>query len=231
MYDTVLLLSGGLDSTVLAYDLAARGKRIRALYFDLAAYPSIQEIHAVKRACFDLRLPLEIVELRGLIPMSRGFVPERLAAVDEKDIKASDRFIVPNATGFPILLATAAYYAQVTKINHITLGIIGEQSRHRPGIRSFLDSFSELTASLREELTRVTFDTPFAQTPKAQIVEKGHDLRVPLDRTWTCFYGGTEHCGKCPGCDERRKAFAAANMQDPTAYASESSEALPTPKT
>jgi len=62
---------------------------------------------------------------------------------------------------------------------------------------------------------------PFIALHKGQIAAEGVKLGVDFARTWSCYKGGAMHCGKCGTCVERREAFAAAGIPDPTTYASE----------
>jgi len=63
-------------------------------------------------------------------------------------------------------------------------------------------------------------------------VALGEELRVPFEDTWSCYdpvhvraetpiytYSATSHCGVCGTCRERKMAFEAANVYDPTRYA------------
>jgi 7-cyano-7-deazaguanine synthase len=68
---------------------------------------------------------------------------------------------------------------------------------------------------------------PFIALDKGGVVAEGARLGVDFARTWSCYKGGTLHCGKCGTCVERREAFARAGVEDPTIYAS--SDPLPEP--
>jgi 7-cyano-7-deazaguanine synthase len=59
---------------------------------------------------------------------------------------------------------------------------------------------------------------PFVKKTKAQIVETGITLGVPYEDTWSCYEGGTVHCGLCGTCNERKEAFQLAGVPDPTEY-------------
>jgi 7-cyano-7-deazaguanine synthase len=61
---------------------------------------------------------------------------------------------------------------------------------------------------------------PFIALTKGRIAAEGAQLGVDFARTWSCYKGGTVHCGKCGTCVERREAFMAAGLNDPTEYAS-----------
>jgi 7-cyano-7-deazaguanine synthase len=59
---------------------------------------------------------------------------------------------------------------------------------------------------------------PFIALDKAGIATVGANLGVDFARTWSCYKGGTVHCGKCGTCVERREAFLQAGLVDPTKY-------------
>ncbi len=59
---------------------------------------------------------------------------------------------------------------------------------------------------------------PFISLNKAQIAAEGAKLGVDFARTWSCYVGGANHCGRCGTCVERREAFQLAGLTDPTVY-------------
>lgn len=61
-------------------------------------------------------------------------------------------------------------------------------------------------------------NTPFIKMTKGDICSLGASLDVPLQRTWTCYEGGSVHCGECGSCIERQEAFIIAGVDDPTTY-------------
>ena len=67
---------------------------------------------------------------------------------------------------------------------------------------------------------RIQLLRPFIAMSKGQIAAEAKRLGVDLGRSWSCYKGGTVHCGKCGTCVERREAFALARLPDPTAYLS-----------
>jgi len=54
---------------------------------------------------------------------------------------------------------------------------------------------------------------------KFQIILAGQRLGVPWPATWSCYAGEKLHCGTCPTCRARNRAFLQANVLDPTTYA------------
>ena len=60
---------------------------------------------------------------------------------------------------------------------------------------------------------------PFASMMKHEIVSEGIRLGVDYRQTWSCYRGGTIHCGVCATCRARKDAFTESGESDPTLYA------------
>jgi 7-cyano-7-deazaguanine synthase in queuosine biosynthesis len=56
---------------------------------------------------------------------------------------------------------------------------------------------------------------------KDTLVKIGNDLKVEMEKSWTCFKGDRHQCGKCPPCWMRRNAFKKARVTDKTIYKKE----------
>lgn len=85
--NVVVVLSGGLDSAVLAYKLKQDGRSVRCVYLDYGKPASIQEKASAKYVALRLNLPLEIVNVHGLAEMQNGYVPAIIGSGDELDVK------------------------------------------------------------------------------------------------------------------------------------------------
>ena len=72
----------------------------------------------------------------------------------------------------------------------------------------------------QDGLGTLNFDViaPFLHYTKSDIVQEGDKLGVDFKLTWSCYRGGKIHCGHCPSCSERKRAFEEANVRDPTIY-------------
>jgi len=74
---------------------------------------------------------------------------------------------------------------------------------------------------------RIEIATPFLTWEKEHVIKRGVELGVPFEFTLSCMNpviasGLPRHCGLCSKCRERRDAFAAAGVSDPSTYASKS---------
>lgn len=67
---------------------------------------------------------------------------------------------------------------------------------------------------------QVRIEAPFVGMTKADVVREGLRLKVPYERTWSCYEGGDKACGKCGTCLDRKKAFELNGVEDPLPYKS-----------
>ena len=124
--------------------------------------------------------------------------------------------VVPFRNG--IMLAVAGGYAE--SIGAEALVIAAHAGDHaiypdcRENFMRAMDDALRLGTYVGVELLR-----PFIALTKAQIAARGHELGVDFAQTWSCYKGGAIHCGTCGTCVERREAFIAAGLTDPTVYA------------
>src|SRR5262249_18588275 len=128
--DGIVLLSGGLDSMVLAYQLVSEGKRIRLLYFDFEKEPSPMELASAKLTSLELHAPLEVVDLRGIVKMQLGYESWQQLNADEADI-----FDPQPIGGFIIPLSVADYYASLVEIYDLYVAVLKPQGQARPGLK------------------------------------------------------------------------------------------------
>lgn len=223
-YDTVVLLSGGLDSMVLAYDLAHQGKKFRCLYFDAGKNPSMPELHCAKHTAFALNAPLEIVDITGILRLASGYIPPQEVALDDYDCGHPSIGIWPKLqlSGITMLLSISTYFAEITQINSLTLAIIKEQADSRPHSAEFFATWPQKVGLLSlgppNQPLNIQLDTPYINMKKADVIKRGVTLNVPLALSWSCLRGGHAHDGTCGNCLQRKHAFNAAGVVDPTAY-------------
>jgi 7-cyano-7-deazaguanine synthase len=224
--DSLLLLSGGIDSVVLAHSLVKHHNlRPRALYINLERRPSLSELSFARKTAFNLDIPIEILDLSGLDKLLIGYVPMEYLLADEAD--TGDPPTKPNPTpdalrrvAFPALMSSAAMYAHATEVCDIFLALTKEQISFYPEIPLFLEQFSAALATLAPTLPPLKFVLPWSDYTKSDVIKQGMDLNVELRDTWSCFFGEPSHEGSCNACKARRKAFINAGIVDPTVYLS-----------
>ena len=119
MKRTVIIHSGGMDSTVLLAHLLAEGREVHALSVDYGQRHR-RELVAAAEICAHYKVPHRIADLRGLTPLfganaltdSHIDVPE--GHYEEASMKAT---VVPNRN--MLLIATAAAWAMSLKATSV----------------------------------------------------------------------------------------------------------------
>jgi 7-cyano-7-deazaguanine synthase len=217
MKRSVLILSGGIDSTVLLAHLLTEGREVFALSVDYGQRHR-RELEAAKAICAHHGVKHQVADLRALAPLfganaltdSHVDVPE--GHYEEASMKST---VVPNRN--MLLISVAASWAMSLKASSVAYGAHGGDHAIYPDCRP---AFAEaLDKAIRlADWHEVALERPFVGLDKAAIVRRGAELGAPLHLTWSCYVGGDRHCGKCGTCVERKEAFAKAGVADPTAY-------------
>ncbi|MCU1680238.1 MAG: queC [Amycolatopsis sp.] len=217
----IVVASGGLDSTVLAYWLAACRAELTLLSFDYGQRHRIELDHAAGIAAV-LGCPHEIVNLAELGRLLTG------SALTDADVSVPDGHytdesmratVVPNRNA--IMLDIAVAVAVARKADAVAFGAHAGDHAIYPDCRpEFVKRFALSARAANENLLAEDFEVlaPFLALSKTDIVRLGAALAVPFERTWSCYRGGTAHCGTCGTCTERREAFEHNDITDPTTY-------------
>ncbi len=215
---SVVLLSGGLDSTVLLAKLVAEKRRVIALGVDYGQRHR-REIDAAKSVCNCLGVEYRLIDMRALKPIfgKNSLTDDKLAVYEGKyDEEGMKTTVVPARNLILISLATAlAISEKCDTVAYAAHG--GDHAIYpdcRPEFAEKLDAVVQIS-----DWHKVRLERPFVAMTKAEIVRLGAALSAPLALTWSCYNGGEKHCGKCSTCIERRAAFAEAGVADPTNYA------------
>ncbi len=216
MAKAVLILSGGLDSTTLMYDLLNKGIEVHAISFFYGQKHS-KELECAHIMCDKLNVPHKIIDLEVLnevapsaLTRSEIEVPE--GQYDSDNMKAT---AVPNRN--MVMLALATSYAISIGANYVAYGAHAGDHTIYPDCRpKFVKHMTEAIASC--DWSKVELLVPYLYMTKGEIVKVGLSLDVDYSSTWTCYKGGDKACGKCGSCIERLEAFAFANAVDPIEY-------------
>lgn len=213
----IVLLSGGLDSTVLAHHLKAEGFGLHLLSVHYGQRHE-REILSAQRVAAVLGAPIKVVDLsvlRGVLSASAltSDAPMPHGHYEDESMRAT---VVPNRNA--ILLSVAFGYAVTMGAQAVGYAAHAGDHAIYPDCRpEFVQAFAAMQAQAvyppAPELV-----APFLEWTKAGIVSRGAELDVPFGITWSCYEGGDRHCGKCGTCTERKWAFAEALVADPTEY-------------
>ena len=214
MSSTLVLLSGGLDSAVLAAHEAQVG-RVLPVYVSVGLAWEEAEVAMVERL---LAAPVFAGKVAPLARVAftmrdvyadthwaiRG-VPPAYDTADE-DVYLAGRNLV--------LLTKAGVVASKAKAHRIALGPLA--GNPFPDARPAF--FTAMAHALSLGLDHpIEIATPFLAWEKTDVIRRGVELAVPLELTLSCMNpvmtsGRPRHWGLCSKCPERRDAFAAAGV-------------------
>jgi len=215
---SVVLLSGGLDSTVTA--AVARRDRPRnplaLLHINYGQKSQARELKAFRRiAVFFQSDRLLTLDFSHLKKIGGSSLTDPKAKIPEKHPGAGiPTTYVPfrNAN----LLAAAVAWAEVIGADRIYIGVNEPDSRHYPDTRAeFIRAFGRAVRLGTKPGARIALHTPLIRLRKCGIVRLGHRLGAPLHLTWSCYRGGLRPCGRCSSCLIRGKGFQQAGLPDP----------------
>ncbi|MCC6144300.1 MAG: 7-cyano-7-deazaguanine synthase QueC [Candidatus Hydrogenedentes bacterium] len=217
----VVLLSGGVDSTVLLHHVARNlgHAPLHALSFNYGQRHSRELRCAEAQARAVTAAAHRIIDLSFLGPLlapGSSLIAGGAEVPDLKDLSAQDLTqpptYVPNRN--MMLLSMAAAYAEA---NGMLAVYYGAQAQDEYGYwdctADFLRQINQVLALNRKQA--VTIHAPFVAKSKAETVRLGLDLGVDFARTWSCYRGAEAPCRTCPTCVERANAFAACGVPDP----------------
>jgi len=116
-------------------------------------------------------------------------------------------------------LAVAVSWAEVLGAKKVYIGAVEPDSSGYPDCRpAYYKAFNEVVRTGTKE-GDIEVVTPLIAMRKNEIVRLGLELGAPFDLTWSCYSREDEACGVCDSCVLRMRAFEAAGMPDPIAYA------------
>lgn len=222
MTDSVVIVSGGMDSVTLLHHLIKVEKRTPAVITFGYGQKHDKEIEYAKIQASLLgcqeHLVLDLGLLRPLFANS-ALVSRETAIPDIKDVLGDPQPVtyVPNRN--MIFLALAVAYAETQNVSSVFYGA------QRHDIYGYWDTTPQFLKHLNQvyQLNRKTpiiIQAPFVQYSKTDILRQGLDLEVDYSLTWSCYEGREAACGRCPTCAERLKAFEEVGISDPLPYAS-----------
>ncbi|MFA4859720.1 7-cyano-7-deazaguanine synthase QueC [Methanoregula sp.] len=212
----VIILSGGMDSTTLLYDLINQKYSIHAVTFDYGQKHKKEISYAIK-TCERLKIPQKIIDINILNDLAPSSLTRTDWEVPEGNYADNNmkQTVVPNRN--MVLLSLAAAFAIGIKATHLYYGAHSGDHAIYPDCRpSFVSAMA--TAFHLCDWDDLTLSVPYLQMSKGDIVKRGLSLGVDYSNTWTCYKGEEKSCGKCGSCDERLAAFREAGVDDPLEY-------------
>ena len=221
----VVLVSGGLDSTVCLAAAKSEGFDVHALTIQYGQRHS-RELQSARKVC-----------------QSVGVADHKLLEVDLRafgasaltDALAVPKDSIPGASGIPItyvparntiFLSLALGYAEAVESRDLFIGVSSVDYSGYPDCRpEFIRAFEKaanLGTRAADDGTAFHIHTPVMSLTKGETVQLGLSLGVDFSLTWTCYDPTPEGmpCGRCESCRLRAKGFEEAGISDPLLGAS-----------
>lgn len=212
-------MSGGMDSTLVAYIMRSRGYEIIALHFNYGQRTVAKELESYRAVCADLGVSEKYeIDLDFFKTIGASALTDHSIDVPTGGIEAGVPITyVPFRNGIFLSIATAI--AEKEGCSAIAIGVVEEDSSGYPDCRdTFIQSFQHAANLGTKETTNITIEMPLVHLQKSQIVQEALKLGVPLHLTWSCYQSDDKACGVCDSCRLRLRGFEIAGENDPIPY-------------
>ena len=204
MKDSVIVYSGGMDSTTLLHEY--RERIALAVTFDYGSNHNAREIECARRQCELLGIPHIVIELGFMGRYFKSSLLEGADAIPEGnyDDDTMRSTVVPFRNG--IMLSVACGLAESRGLKYVMIANHGGDHAIYPDCRP--DFVEAMSGAMRHGTYEgVTVSAPYTDISKGEIALRGLRLGVDYDLTYSCYKGGEKPCGTCGTCRERDEAL------------------------
>ena len=215
MKNSVIIVSGGMDSTTLLYD--HKDEIALGISFDYGSNHNAREIPFAKMHCERLGIKHITINLDFMHQYFKSSLLDGAEAIPEGHY-ADDNMkstVVPFRNG--IMLSIAIGIAESNNLDQVFIANHGGDPTIYPDCRpEFINAMD--AAATAGTYNNVKVVAPYTKITKSDIARIGKKLGIDYTETWSCYKGGEVHCGKCGTCVERKEALAEAGIEDKTIY-------------
>ncbi len=216
---SIVLLSGGLDSTVSLAHAVQETEVAMCLTFDYGQRAAAKEIKAANAIAGFYNLKQKVVELpflaeitgTALVHKDRTLPEPDADDLDdpEKSSRTAASVWVPNRNG--VFVNIAAAFCEAYGCGIVVTGFNREEAR------TFADNSRDFVNAVNASLSFSTLNgvkvVSYTQRlDKVDIVKMGRRLKVPFHLLWSCYQGNEEICGCCESCRRYARALEAAGI-------------------
>ncbi len=217
MKDSVIVVSGGMDSVTLLYE--KKDEIALGISFDYGSNHNHNELPLAALHCQRLGIAHMVIPLgfmhqyfKSSLLESGESIPD--GSYDEENMKST---VVPFRNG--VMLAVAAGIAESNGLTKVLIANHGGDHTIYPDCRP--EFIAAMDAAVEAgTFARVRVVAPYTNISKADIARRGRALGIDYAETWSCYKGGHVHCGTCGTCVERKEALREAGIEDNTTYQS-----------
>jgi len=217
----VILVSGGMDSATAVYEAMAQGYEPYLLHTSYGQRTEGKEHECAEALANEVNAADFLhIETSHLSAIGASSLTDEEMDVADADLESDEipTSYVPfrNAN----LLSMAVSYAEANDCSAVFIGAHSEDFSGYPDCRpAFFESFQQVIDVGTKPETEIELKAPFVEWSKTEIAERGLELDVPYDITWSCYRDEAPACGTCDACAFRLEAFRNAGVRDPIKYA------------
>ncbi|HEY0375343.1 MAG TPA: 7-cyano-7-deazaguanine synthase [Pyrinomonadaceae bacterium] len=199
--NSILLASGGMDSTTLAYWLRDQKIKFLPVFINYGQHCADTELKTLLEV-----LPKRDAARTEVINVSDIYQGCKSRLIDEPnlwrdEITAEDLYLPYRNL---LLLSIGAAYAQARDYSSLYAAFIN--SNHAKELDCSAEFFERLSGVLLE-YGSVEIKMPFRELSKYEVAKIGIALKAPIAHTFSCQAASRVPCGACPNCDDRLEAF------------------------
>ena len=216
MKDSIIIVSGGMDSITMLYEYQDR--IALGVSFDYGSNHNSREIPFAQLHCKRLNIPHITIPLDFMPRYFKSSLLEGADAIPEGNYDDSNMQSTVVTFRNGIMLSIAAGIAESHGLQFIMMANHSGDHTIYPDCRpGFVKAMSEATRT--GTYPGIEILAPYTGITKSDIARHGKALGIDYTETWSCYKGGEKHCGKCGTCRERRQALEEAGLPDMTEYA------------
>jgi 7-cyano-7-deazaguanine synthase len=221
-HSAVVLLSGGMDSTVCAAIAAHEHgpANVAAMHISYGQRTEARERESFSDICDRLSIGTRmLIENPSLSQIGGSALTDKSIAVPESQHVGKEIPVTYVPFRNAHFLSAAVSWAEVLGASQIYIGAVAQDSSGYPDCRpEYYQAFNQVIR-VGTKAADIVIATPLIALRKAEIIRRGLELGAPLELTWSCYTEEREACGVCDSCVLRLRAFEAAGVQDPVPYA------------
>ena len=214
----VVIYSGGMDSFTILNKALRAGHEVLAVSFNYGQRHG-KELDYAARVCIELGIVHNVIDITAMqsLMSNSSLMAQSEVAIPEGHYEADTMksTVVPNRN--MILIALAIGYAVNEGASEVWYGAHSGDHTIYPDCRpEFVEAMAR--ASLLANFEPVAVVAPYLNSDKIEILRDGLAMGLDYGKTWTCYNGREQACGKCGSCVERMEAFSENGTVDPLQY-------------
>lgn len=174
---TIVLLSGGIDSSCCLAFYRQAGHEVAGVFVDYGQPVREREEHSATAIAHHYSIPLHVIRSEGPAQISEGEIAGRNA-----------------------FLVFAAFLHLPPRRGLIALGVHAG-SLYYDCSEHFIAHLNALLSGYSDG--KVSVAAPFVEWSKKAVFDFCREAKVPVDLTWSCEIGPLVPCGHCLSCEDR----------------------------